>query len=107
MDWCPRTFVKSNMVDPDVARKWLEEVQKQQEMDTPRTKARKRAGTTALSPQKRKKSNNWIRRLTTTLNLTKTQQLLTRHRRPHTTPPLKMDAVPWVPRKNKLWTLVF
>jgi hypothetical protein len=39
VDWCPRKFVESNMVDPDVARKWLEEVQKQQEMDTPRTKA--------------------------------------------------------------------
>ena len=56
VDWCPRKFVESNMVDPDVARKWLEEVQKQQEMDTPRTKARKRAGASTVPPAKKKKN---------------------------------------------------
>jgi hypothetical protein len=34
--------VEDNLVEPEVARKWLEAVAKQQEIDTPRTRARGR-----------------------------------------------------------------
>ena len=54
VDYCPRKFVEDNLVEPEVARKWLEAVAKQQEIDTPRTRARKRGTTTALPKIKNK-----------------------------------------------------
>jgi hypothetical protein len=73
VDYCPKNIVEANLVEPEVARKWLDAVKKQQELGTPRTRARKRGTTTAL-PTKKKKIKSWMTRLrTTTLTLAKTQ----------------------------------
>ncbi len=42
------------MVNPEIAQKWLAEVAKEEEIDSPRTKARKRASTTTFTTKKKK-----------------------------------------------------